>query len=47
MDFYRQWLTMIEEALETALFDAALAEAGDAVPFTEAVAEIDRDRSTE
>jgi hypothetical protein len=45
MDDYRQLLEALEELESIRAYDAAKASGDEAVPFTQAVAEIERDRS--
>ena len=45
MDDYRHLLDALEELESIRAYDAATASGDEAVPFTQAVAEIERDRS--
>ncbi len=47
MEIYQKILAALEDMLETTLFDAATAGAGEAIPFEQAVTEIERDRPAE
>jgi len=45
MDEYRQLLEALEELESIRAYDAAKASGDEAVPFTQAIAKVDRDRS--
>ena len=47
MDVYRRVLEALEDLMDQADFDQAIAEMGEVIPFDQAVAEIERRRAAE